>query len=171
MAEKLDRNLSKAYNHGSHHLVRLTYISRASDGLDASQRKEILNTARTNNSANGISGILIFNKDYFLQTIEGSRPLINGLLNALIADPRHHDLQIIECETVYERKWVKWSMNYVTPTASNKDDFMKFSTDLEFNPYTMNKTSLQKLITSLYERQQKLKEEAANTPKKKWFFG
>mgnify|MGYP001801815581 CR=1 FL=1 len=101
----------------AHILTSLTYASRANPDVSSSDFKEILDQAQENNSAAGITGMLTFNKEYFLQTIEGPRAAINGLLAKLIADRRHFDLQVIENREIKARSWAVWSMNYATPTA------------------------------------------------------
>ncbi len=37
-----------------------------------------------------------FSKNFFLQSIEGARSVINDLYAKLMQDPRHEDVQIIE---------------------------------------------------------------------------
>ena len=105
----------------AHILMSMTYASRANPDVSALQQ------AQVNNAANGITGMLTFNKDYFLQTIEGPRAQINRLLYSLIADPRHYDLQVIETRELKHRTWSKWSMNYASPTEKNAAIYLKYS--------------------------------------------
>ncbi|WP_201597313.1 BLUF domain-containing protein [Psychrobacter fulvigenes] len=67
-------------NSDAHILVSMTYASRANPDVSAKDFNEILQQAQKNNAANGITGMLVFNKNYFLQTIEGPRAQINRLL-------------------------------------------------------------------------------------------
>ena len=62
-------------------LVRLTYASRASHSVSAELIREILDSSRRNNPANGLTGILCCNADTFLQALEGPRAAINALYN------------------------------------------------------------------------------------------
>ena len=160
--KKLNRNVPNAFSDGSQFLLRLTYVSRAADSLDSKQLTEILKQARINNTEKGITGILVFNKNYFLQCVEGSRIAINELLNALVADNRHHDLQIIEAREVNERIWGEWSMDYVSPNPSNQSLFLKYSSSRDFNPYLMNARSTEWLLNALSEAQNQRK---SHTPK------
>ena len=96
---------------GEHIIVRLTYISRYNEDNENGEVTRILAQAQKNNERNGITGALIFNHNYFLQSIEGSRPIINGLLRKLIKDTRHSSLQVVECCDITERQWSQWSMN------------------------------------------------------------
>ena len=145
--------------HGEHIIVRLTYISRYNNHNPNDEVKKILAQAQQNNARNGITGALVFNHNYFLQTIEGSRPAINNLLRKLIKDDRHFSLQIIECREVDYRRWTKWSMNYLTPSDDNKKHLIKFSAGTTFNPYLMNAAQIIMLIDTLAA----LQEQAART--------
>ena len=154
--------------HGEHIIVRLTYISRYNDDNPNGEVTRILAQAQENNERNGITGALVFNHNYFLQSIEGARPVINELLRKLVEDDRHYALQIIECREVEQRHWNKWSMKYLIPSDENKGLALKFSTGSQFNPYLMNTNQIIMLIETLSELQEK---EAINTSNKKksWF--
>ncbi|MBU5617335.1 BLUF domain-containing protein [Psychrobacter sp. TAE2020] len=138
-------------NTDAHILVSMTYASRANSDVSANDFNEILQQAQRNNAANGITGMLIFNKDYFLQTIEGPRAQINRLLYSLIADQRHHDLQLIETRELKHRVWAKWSMNYASPTEENTAIYLKYSTTISFNPYLLNAESANNLMREISE--------------------
>jgi len=133
----------------AHILISMTYASRANPNVSAKDFNEILQQAQINNAANGITGMLTFNKDYFLQTIEGPRAQINRLLYSLISDERHHDLQIIDTRELKHREWSKWSMNYASPTEENAAIYLKYSTTIGFNPYLLNAESAHGLMNEL----------------------
>ncbi|WP_352259293.1 BLUF domain-containing protein [Psychrobacter sp. TB55-MNA-CIBAN-0194] len=133
-------------------LMSMTYASRANPGVSAKDFNEILKQAQVNNATNGITGMLTFNKDYFLQTVEGPRAQINRLLYSLIADQRHYDLQIIETRELKYRTWSKWSMNYATPTEKNAAIYLKYSTTVDFNPYLLSAESARELMNELSDQ-------------------
>lgn len=136
-------------NSDAHILVSMTYASRSNPNVSAKDFNEILQQAKENNTANGITGMLTFNKDYFLQTIEGPRAQINRLLYSLIADQRHYDVQLIETRELKQREWSKWSMNYASPTEANAAIYLKYSTTVDFNPYLLNADSARELMSEL----------------------
>lgn len=136
-------------NSDTHILMSMTYASRANPDVSAKDFNEILQQAQANNAANGITGMLTFNKDYFLQTVEGPRAQINRLLYSLIADQRHHDLQVIETRELKHREWSKWSMNYASPTEANAAIYLKYSTTIDFNPYLLSAESARDLMSEL----------------------
>ena len=155
-------------HHGEHIILRLTYISRYNTDNPKGEVTRILTQAQQNNERNGITGALVFNHNYFLQSIEGARPVINELLRKLVKDNRHHSLQVIECREVELRHWSKWSMKYLIPSDENKGLALKFSTGTQFNPYLMNTNQIMMLIETLSDLQE---QEAVSSAKKKkpWF--
>lgn len=160
MTGRLEDN-SANLQHGEHIIIRLTYISRYNNHNPNDEVKRILAEAQQNNAANGITGALVFNHNYFLQTIEGARPTINTLLRKLIKDDRHFSLQIVECREVNSRRWTKWSMKYLTPSSDNKEHTLKFSSGTTFNPYLMNAEQISSLIDTLSEAQTSSKRETS----------
>ena len=88
-----------------------------------------------------------------MQTIEGPRAQINRLLYRLIADTRHHDLQLLETRELKHREWSKWSMNYASPTETNSAVYLKYSTTIDFNPYLLSSESAVELMRELSAQQ------------------
>ena len=140
----------------AHILTSLTYASRANPDVNSKDLELILEQARHNNTNNGITGMLTFNREYFLQTIEGPRAEINRLLQVLLSDTRHHDLQVLEVGEVKIREWAKWSMNYAAPTPDNQATYLKYSTTVDFNPYLLNSESARLLLKELNIKNERL---------------
>lgn len=152
-------------SHGQHIIMRLTYISRYNNHNPNGEVSRILAQAQQNNTYNGITGALIFNHNYFLQSIEGARPIINDLLRKLVKDDRHFSLQVIECTEIEQRRWDKWSMKYLIPSEDNKEHSLKFSAGTEFNPYLMSTTQIMMMIDALSKQEEK----QVTQKKKPWF--
>ncbi|MBF4489035.1 MULTISPECIES: BLUF domain-containing protein [unclassified Psychrobacter] len=167
VAELSEKNQSNML-HGEHIITRLTYISRYNKDNPNGEVTRILAQAQQNNEHNGITGALVFNHNYFLQSIEGARPVINELLRKLVKDERHFSLQIIECREIEQRHWNKWSMKYLIPSDENKGLALKFSTSTQFNPYLMSANQIMMLIDTLSELQEQ-EEKEASAKKKSWF--
>ncbi|MEN6670230.1 BLUF domain-containing protein [Psychrobacter sp. B38] len=145
-------------------ILRLTYVSRHNPDNTSIEVTRILAQARRNNERNGITGALVINDDYFLQSIEGARPVINGLLRKLVNDNRHFDLHVIECSEVEERVWNKWSMKHLTPSDYDKEYVRKFSAGTVFDPYIMSTSQILKFIDTLSALQER--KEKGNTDTK-----
>ena len=121
-------------------LVRLVYFSRATRDMSLSDLKNILQTARSNNSQLDVCGMLCYENRYFLQALEGERDKVNELYLDIADDPRHSDVTIVGYDEVAEPKFKQWNMGY----AASSDAFyqiLKQSAMSEFSPELMNKDS------------------------------
>lgn len=148
---------------GAHIMIRLTYISRYNPKNPPIELARILEQAQKNNIRRAITGVLIINEDFFIQSIEGTRPAINELLRALVKDKRHFSLQIIDCIEVIERRWQKWSMKYLTLSEQNKDEVFKLTAGTAFNPYLMSSAQITKMIDALSKQQEQEQQDNIET--------
>ena len=130
-------------------LVRLTYASTATDGVDLNEFKRILLQAQTNNQRRDLTGMLAFNSKIFLQALEGSRDQINDLYAKLIRDPRHNTVTMLGYKEIEERHWASWSMGFAAPNADNRALFLKYSQQSVFNPYGMKADQTEKMLMEL----------------------
>ncbi len=91
----------------------LTYTSWARAGIRADEVESILASARINNPLEGITGVLIFNGDSFMQILEGGEAAIDGLVERLRRDPRHSNMSVRDEQPIDERTFPDWSMAYL----------------------------------------------------------
>lgn len=115
-------------------LWKLAYISVAtapSETLEADVR-EICAIAQTHNAKAGITGILTFQAGRFAQVIEGPELELRILLARIIADPRHHSMQITADRRIVARQFAEWSMAYRSPGDFIRDQVA--SIGFETNP-------------------------------------
>jgi hypothetical protein len=91
-------------------LVSLTYTSRASPGLQSSDIDSIHHSALTYNPLDGITGLLVYNGEGFLQIIEGGESAIDDLAKRIAADPRHTDFEVRDRRTLAKRFFPNWTM-------------------------------------------------------------
>ncbi|TXD96150.1 BLUF domain-containing protein [Psychrobacter frigidicola] len=146
---------------GGHIILRLTYISHYNPDNAKLEVARILQQAQRNNERNGVTGVLVLNDDFFLQSIEGARPVINELLGKLVEDTRHFSLQVIECREIEQRRWNKWSMKYLTPSEQDKKYVLRFSAGTDFNPYLMSTSQVMMFIDTLSELQEQAERRAS----------
>ncbi|MFP4376610.1 MAG: BLUF domain-containing protein [Spirochaetales bacterium] len=104
-------------------MKRLTYISRFTNDLSAQEIAEIGRVSAKNNSARGISGVLICLNGIFYQIIEGEAAEIDRVYETILADPRHSDVVCLKNEAdAAERIFGEWSME--TFNLDEKDDLV-----------------------------------------------
>jgi len=120
-------------------LVRLLYVSRAADGQVTPELTEsIMASARAYNLANGITGVLCYGGDIFMQAIEGGRTEINALYSMILRDDRHCDVVLLHYEEIQERRFGGWTMGHVNLTKLNTSVVLKYSEKPELDPYSMS---------------------------------
>ena len=116
-------------------LVRLLYVSRAVNKDSAGVIESILDSSRSHNLGNGITGVLCYGGGVFLQAIEGGRNAVNALYNHIAADERHTDVVLLHYEDISERRFGGWTMGQVNLSKLNTSIVLKYSEKPEFDPY------------------------------------
>lgn len=91
-------------------LKSLTYVSVARAGLSARDLADIHSEAIHFNALDGVTGLLVFNGARFAQVIEGVESAIDDLLGRLLADDRHHDLNVRDERGIEVASFPDWSM-------------------------------------------------------------
>jgi len=93
-------------------MIRLTYLSRAAQPFSADDLLTLLSVCHRNNTARGLTGMLLYGNGTFLQCIEGEEAAVETLMQTLLADPRHTDIQTVRRETITARLYKDWSMGF-----------------------------------------------------------
>lgn len=116
-------------------LVRLLYASRAAAPLTESVIEGILVQSRRNNPRQGITGILCYSGEQFIQVLEGGRDEVCELFNAIVRDPRHTKVRILTYEEIPERGFGGWTMGQVEIDKVNPSLLLKYAEKAELNPF------------------------------------
>jgi hypothetical protein len=130
-------------------LVRLLYASRAIAGIDAATADSILVQARRNNPARGITGLLCFSDDVFVQLIEGGRDAVSDLFAAILRDERHSHVRLLSFEETSERRFVAWMMGEVNLELANPQLLMRFSLEAKLDPFHVSAKTTMALLEEL----------------------
>ncbi len=85
------------------------YISTA-PSLSREDVENILSASARNNTARGITGLLIYNGRNFLQLLEGEEAELVSLMIRISHDPRHTGISMIERKLMEMRACPDWSM-------------------------------------------------------------
>lgn len=130
-------------------LVRCLYASRPSTSLAPDLLDKILEQSRRNNPKLGITGLLCFTSDVFVQVIEGSRDAVCELFNAIVRDERHSNVRLLSYEEIAERRFPGWSMGQVNLDTVNPALLLKYSETAELNPFVASGAATMLLLTEL----------------------
>lgn len=91
-------------------LVSMAYTSRAVGHYDDATTFNLYKESSANNALDGITGVLIFNGEYFIQVVQGSGSAVGDLLERLRRDPRHTDIRVQGIEPIERRSFGGWDM-------------------------------------------------------------
>ena len=119
-------------------LVRLLYASRVVDKNSTDLVNSIMAQARIHNPPQGLTGILCYSGDIFIQALEGSRHAVNALYAHILRDKRHCDVQILQFEEITERRFSGWTMGQVNLAKLNTSILLKYSELPELNPFAVS---------------------------------
>ena len=119
-------------------LVRLMYASRTAESFKPEGLTAILRKSTAHNPAVGITGVLCFSGDVFLQVLEGGRLQVSTLYNRIAADPRHRDVVLLSYEEIAERSFAGWAMGQVNMKMLNPALLLKYSEAAVLDPYAVS---------------------------------
>ena len=130
-------------------LVRLLYASRATAPLDAATIDAILNESGRNNPARGITGILCYGEDMFIQVLEGGRDEVCELFNAIVRDERNSGVRILSFEEISERRFGAWTMGQVNVARVNPSLLLKYAEKPRLDPFAASGVASMALLDEL----------------------
>ena len=93
-------------------LERLSYTSKETEPFGTRDLFDLLNHAREKNTRLRLTGHLLYAHGVFTQCIEGPTEALNSLWAALLKDPRHHDVQLLDRSPIDHRSFADWSMAF-----------------------------------------------------------
>ena len=130
-------------------LVRLLYASRPTQPITQSDIESILAQSRSHNPELGITGILCWSGDAFMQVLEGGRDAVNRIYNQIVADKRHKDVVILHFAEITERRFAHWTMGQVNLARINPSVLLKYSEKPGLDPYAVPGTVSMALLEEL----------------------
>ncbi|MDY7545927.1 BLUF domain-containing protein [Glaciimonas sp. CA11.2] len=130
-------------------LVRLIYASTASELVNHEMIEKILEVSRKNNPANGVTGVLCYGDNIFVQALEGGREQINNLYARLQQDPRHTKLILLDYSEIEARQYSGWTMSKIRLDRINLSLLLKYSATPTLNPYVVSGCTTVALLEEL----------------------
>jgi hypothetical protein len=91
-------------------LLRLTYASRAVDGLTGADLRAIATEAQGRNRKLGVTGLLLYVDGDFLQVLEGPGAAVERIYELIETDPRNKWVTRLSTERILRRAFEGWSM-------------------------------------------------------------
>jgi hypothetical protein len=93
-------------------IFQLCYTSTATGEMQRQDLLDLLSVSRRNNEQLGITGLLLFSSDRFIQLLEGDEADVRKLYEQIRQDTRHRDVTLVYEGHVSERDCPDWSMGF-----------------------------------------------------------
>jgi hypothetical protein len=132
-------------------LVRCLYASRSSAPLREPIIEAILEQSRRNNPRRGVTGLLCYSGDVFIQVLEGGRDGVCDLFNAIVRDERHSNVRILLFDEIAARKFGGWTMGQANVGKASQTILLKYSEKPELDPFVGSGTATMALLNELLE--------------------
>jgi len=130
-------------------------IRRSTDARHSELRKLVL-SAGANNRERGITGGLMFNREYFGQVLEGERSAVSTLFCQIAKDPRHRSIVLVEASSVENRLFEHWSMGLAERTETAEKINRSFKLAYGFDPTQMNAETFSKYVFQMVNLEEQL---------------
>jgi len=130
-------------------LVRLLYASRATRPMTPAAHDSILEQSRVHNPKLGITGVLCYSDQVFIQVLEGGRDEVCELYNTIVRDDRHQSVRILSFEEIRERRFGNWTMGQVNLAKVNPSLLLKYGEHAELNPFVCSGQASMALLEEL----------------------
>jgi hypothetical protein len=91
---------------------KIIFASRATRPISDADLEEILAVSRKNNLSAGLSGLLLYCADSFLQVLEGDLEPLESAYERIERDDRHTELRRLTFAPVESRRFPEWTMGF-----------------------------------------------------------
>ena len=135
---------------------RIIYASQAAFDFTPEELVALLEASRTNNEAAGLSGMLLYASQSFLQMLEGDQSTLRETYDRIAQDDRHHHLRLLSDEEVSERMFPEWTMGFEhvddEELAEELDGFTPAVTYPLVNPDLVTNAVVAQTLLTLYAK-------------------
>lgn len=111
---------------------------------------EIYEKGQARNRELGVTSLLLFGGQYFIQTIEGSFDNVRMLFMKILDDPRHVDVIPFGISRIDTRSFPRWNLKLVGPDATARIipdmDYFDFSDEALRDVHSAAKTLTRKYV-------------------------
>jgi hypothetical protein len=91
---------------------RIVYCSQATHDMAPEELVELLECARRHNAEQGVSGMLLYSSQSFLQMLEGDAASLDETYARIARDDRHTNLRVLLRADVPARMFPDWTMGF-----------------------------------------------------------
>jgi len=103
----------------------MIYSSKSTKPLSQAMIEDILDDARTRNEKHGVTGILLYVDDVFLQVVEGNNDVVQQTMERIKSDKRHDSIKVIYESDTEGPLFCNWSMAYIDATPEQLSHWLE----------------------------------------------
>jgi hypothetical protein len=129
----------------------IVYRSRATSACSDTDLYYLLAQAQERNELADVSGLLLYDRGYFFQWIEGAEDDLAPIWASIQVDARHRDVNVLADQEIAERKFKDWSMRFAHRDAQHANvvhGFLNVAADF-LGRLHLDVQSVPRLIASL----------------------
>jgi hypothetical protein len=131
---------------------RIIYYSRSALDKDPVVREEqqlqLVRTSRRQNEFALVTSVLVLDKGWFTQMVEGDRDALNQTFKRIASDNRHKDIRIVEWREVPRRELLP-SLELIDRRSGMNDILEKYNLDEAYQRGTPKATWLREFVLAL----------------------
>jgi len=135
---------------------RLIYCSQATSDISADELVALLEVCRRKNEPEGLTGMLLYTSQSFLQCLEGDPVAVETTYQRIAADPRHTNLRLLLDADVTEALFPSWSMGFEhvddEDLAEELDGFIPATIYPLVNPDLITNAGVATTLLTLYAK-------------------
>ena len=94
-------------------MLSITYSSAALQPFSQDDLLALLEQSRSSNEQDGLTGVLVYRDDRFLQLLEGPDDVVRERMRVIEADDRHGTIRVLLEDEIEERQFPDWTMGFV----------------------------------------------------------
>jgi hypothetical protein len=98
-------------------MIQTAYVSRAAGAMSQESLLSLLQQCLGNNEASGVTGMLLYGNDTFLQVLEGEEAIVDTLVDKIRKDARHSEIRFLYRRPLERRQYTDWSMGFKRVSA------------------------------------------------------
>ncbi|WP_271078591.1 BLUF domain-containing protein [Aurantiacibacter sp. MUD61] len=111
-------------------MLSLIYVSTATSRLPLAAVEAMADRAAARNAQVGITGMLAYNGESFMQLLEGDGDAVLATMRRIERDTRHGDINYVRQEIRYQRECPDWSMKTLLAPLSRMGSAALFTKSL-----------------------------------------
>jgi hypothetical protein len=137
-------------------MQRIIYCSQGTMDFSPDELVALLESAREKNTGAGLTGMLLYCSQSFLQMLEGEPAALEETYARIVADERHVNLRLLMNVDVSERLFPNWTMGFEhVDDEELAQDLDGFTPEIEYplvNPDLITNGAVAQTLLTLYAK-------------------